>query len=340
MARLGLDIGGANIKWFHSLGHPGCKPFAMWRTPLQLAAALIEIAEKLPPAHQWGVTMTGEMADVFGDRNEGVQTIIRQTSIAADTLGVEIVLVYAIPGNFLSPAVAINQSETVASANWHALANWTSTWIDRESVLIDIGTTTVDLIPVAPNRVATSSITDYDRLLRRELVYLGGKRTPVCSLVTSLPFARKMVPVMREVFANTDDCSLLLDWTPEDRSDMDTCDGKPRTRQAAASRLARMIGLDSDNVTIADARLMAVHVFQQANQELMAALETHSRYAKNQWIVSGHADRLLHPQPGIEMVNLSDRLGPLVSRVGPAYAVCELLRAWSAPPESSTPSVM
>lgn len=331
---LGLDIGGANIKWFHTAGHADSVPFAMWRHPLRLASALIDIAATLPPTTRWSVTMTGEMADVFHDRNDGVQTIVGETSKAAATLGIVPPLFYAIPGTFVTPAEAIQQPTSVASANWHALAKWASTWVDRPSLLLDIGTTTADLIPISPRRVDTKSVTDHDRLLRGELVYLGGMRTPVCSLVTTLPFAGKQIPIMREVFANTDDCSLLLGWTKENLADTDTCDGRPRTREAAANRLARMIGLDQQAVSIADAEAMAKHVMQHANQELLKAIALHPKHSENQWIVSGHTHSMLTFPPDVNVIRLTERFGSQISRIGPAFAVCKLIENVCPPPSN------
>ena len=276
--------------------------------------------------------MTGEMADVFRDRSDGVQAIVNEASKAAATLGIVDLFFYAIPGTFLTSAEAIQQPTAVASANWHALATWAATWVDRPSLLLDIGTTTADLIPVSPQRVDTKSVTDHDRLVRGELVYLGGKRTPVCSLVTTLPFLGKQIPIIREVFASTDDCSLLLKWTEENFADIDTCDGRPRTRQAATNRLARMIGLDHQAVSLADAEIMAKHVMQHANQELLKAITQHPEHCTSQWIVSGHAHSMLTFPTSVNVISLTERFGSQISRIGPAFALCKLLENVCHPP--------
>jgi len=324
---LGLDIGGANIKLFHSAGHAICIPFQMWLRPASLADVLVKVLSDLPRCDVWGVTMTGELADVFADRAEGVRSIVQQTMSAAQQEKVEAVGFYASPGALLTASDAIEATESVASANWHALSYWTTTWITEPSLLIDIGSTTADLIPISPGHVATPSRTDHDRLRRSELVYLGIRRTPVCALVDTLPFNGAEVPVMRELFAATDDCALLLGWTPEAMDDVDTSDARPRTRTAAANRLARMIGLDHSNVTMDQAVSMASRVMQRATELVSFAANRQAFHGASQWIVSGHARQLIESPTNVTVINLAARLGSDVSRVAPAFAICELIRS-------------
>lgn len=323
---LGLDIGGANIKLFHSSGITEAIPFAMWLHPQQLHSTLTERLGQLSPCDAWGVTMTGELADAFSGRAEGVRTIVEQTMLAAKTCRVAEVGFYATPGRLVSAPLAAADYRAVASANWHALAHWLASWIDRPSLLIDIGSTTADLIPVRPGRVDTESRTDFDRLIRGELVYLGTGRTPICSLVDSLPYEDRFVPVMREVFANTDDCALVLGVVDEAPDDCDTCDRRPRTRLASSARLARMIGLDGDDIELRDAEEMAKHVFAVATNKLWSAIEKHPSHAKEQWIFSGHSHHLLRPCDDVLTIDLASHLDPGISRVGPAYAICQMMQ--------------
>lgn len=322
-----FDIGGANLKAFHTHQGAKCVRFPLWLRPHLLNLEIASLASSLPACRTWGVTMTGEMADVFLDRADGVRAIIEQVMMAAATLAVDDVRFYATSGRFLSASQAMEASELVASANWHALACWVSTWIQRPSLLVDIGTTTVDLIPLSPGRVDTPSRSDHDRLRQGELVYLGIRRTPVCSLVDALPFAGNLVPVMRERFANSDDCALLLGWVPEDADDFDTCDSRPRTMEASLNRIARMIGLGAGQVSINQAREMAAHVMDSATTLISLAAVRHERHANSQWILSGHARRLIQTTPSAHVIDLASEFGDTVSRVGPAYALGKLIES-------------
>jgi (4-(4-[2-(gamma-L-glutamylamino)ethyl]phenoxymethyl)furan-2-yl)methanamine synthase len=327
---LGLDIGGANLKAASADGHSLSVPFAIWLHADTLAQRLVTLATDLPACQRWAVTMTGELADNFFDRGIGVQTLVDQTRQAAGQLGVTDLAFYSVEGRFIGAAEAIAQPDAVASANWHALANWLASQIDSPSLLIDIGGTTTDIIAIRPGQVATKSRTDFDRLLAAELVYLGGTRTPVCSLVQSLPFDLCQLPVMREVFATTDDCALVLALTGEDPQDHTTSDGGPRTVAAAVNRLARMIGLDHRRVDLDAARLMARAVIDAASDILAAALRRHASDDAGHWILSGHTAEYFLPAlfaafpQSPPITRLADQIGPQLSRVAPAYACARL----------------
>lgn len=348
---LGWDIGGANIKAATSDGESTAIAFPLWKVPERLAEELAAIASRFSPCATWSVTMTGEMADCFASRAIGVRELATAASRAALTSGVSRVLFYRVDGAFVSLAEVLADPTGVASANWHALANWVSRRIESPSLLIDIGGTTTDLIPLMPmvdrcgvgvgHGVETQSRSDFDRLVAGELVYLGGERTPVCSLVESLPCGGVEVPVMREVFATIDDCALILGLSPEGDRGLPTCDGAPRTVGAATNRLARMIGLDGDDwLGLAgwDAS-KARHAACDAARAVIAAATGRlaraiggqpSRFA-GRWVVSGHtADYFL---PGLReafpdaiIERLSDRVGREGARVGPALACAELGR--------------
>jgi len=322
---IGFDIGGANIKWFHSSGVASSVPFAIWKHPQLLAAAMNDVVTRLPTAARWAVTMTGEMADCFGNREQGVRFIVAQVMDAARKVDCPDVRFYSSAGSFLSDIQAGKQTANVASANWHALAKWVASWIKRDALLIDVGTTTADIISLSPGIVETTSITDHDRLRRGELVYVGGKRTPVCALVQTLPLRGTEIPVMREVFANTGDCSLILGWSDEDENDLDTCDGRPRTRIAAVNRLAHLIGLDYPEMTLADAEQISRYVMQCASDRIEKAIRQHRNTMNRQWILSGHAKGLIPSTFPSDSVDLMEQLGPDVARVGPAFAVCKLI---------------
>ena len=68
-------------------------------------------------------------------------------------------------------------------------------------MLLDIGTTTTDIVPILNGRPDPRGHTDFDRLHVGELVYTGWRRTPVCALLHGLA---------AEVFATTHDCCLIF----------------------------------------------------------------------------------------------------------------------------------
>ncbi len=94
------------------------------------------------------------------------------------------VFVWQTTGRFVTPPEAREAPLLVAAANWHALATFVGRLAPEGSaLLIDVGTTTTDLIPLKDGVPIPVGRTDRERLQSGELVYSGVKRTPVCALV-------------------------------------------------------------------------------------------------------------------------------------------------------------
>ncbi len=97
----------------------------------------------------------------------------------------------------------------VASANWLALGAFTAELIG-DGVLIDIGSTTTDIIPITNGEVRCLGRDDASRLSWEELVYTGIVRTPVISVCSSVPLRGRRQPLVAEVFATMSDVYRLL----------------------------------------------------------------------------------------------------------------------------------
>ena len=80
---LGLDIGGANLKAATPDRRAVSVPFALWKQPDRLPAALAELVAKFPDAEELAVTMTGELCDCFETKREGVSAIIKAVRFAS-----------------------------------------------------------------------------------------------------------------------------------------------------------------------------------------------------------------------------------------------------------------
>ena len=70
-----------------------------------------------------------------------------------------------------------------------------------DGILVDIGTTSTDIIPIEGGRVAARGRTDPARLLSRELVYTGAVRTPAEALLREVPLWGGRAGVSAEGFA-------------------------------------------------------------------------------------------------------------------------------------------
>jgi probable H4MPT-linked C1 transfer pathway protein len=218
-----------------------------------------------------------------------------------------------------------------AAANWLALATLAARLFpDEGSLLIDIGTTTTDLIPLSDGAAVPRGRTDTERLQTGELVYAGVRRTPVHALATELPFRGVATGLAAELFASTLDVYLMLGEIRSDPKDLSTADGRPATADAARDRLARMVGADRDGFSEQDGFAFA----QAASEALLRRLEAAALRAcaaagvrPGAAVISGSgeflarrlAERLIGP--GRPVVSLRDAWGPVASSAGCAYAL-------------------
>ena len=186
MPGLALDIGGANLKVADGRSFALSRPFQLWRNRDGLANAVARILHQSPPADSLSVTMTGELADCYTTKSEGVEAILEAVERAADRRAVH---VYMVDGRLVDVATARRSPLLVAAANWHALAVFCCRYVHGEAgLLIDIGSTTSDIIALSPAGPVAVGRSDPERLLAGELVYSGIERSPLCAVTSSLPW--------------------------------------------------------------------------------------------------------------------------------------------------------
>ena len=325
MEIVGLDIGGANVKAAHSSGDACSRPFALWKTPTGLPGALSAILAKLPAADLLAITMTGELCDCFETKRQGVHAIL---DAAAEAAGVIPVRVWSTDGRLVDIEAAREDPLRVAAANWHALATYVGRFVPSGAgILIDVGSTTTDIIPLQGGKPSAFGLTDPDLLQHRELLYTGIRRTPVCALLGNT--------VAAEVFATALDAYLTLGLVPEEADHQDTADGRPATRMAAHARLARMICADTESCSLAATRELAQRVFEVQRHWLRQALnyviEAHQLVRPAAIVVAGSGEFLarsaLAMPPPLRIrqtISLADMLGAEISAAACAHAVAML----------------
>lgn len=329
---VGWDIGGVNVKG--ALVRSGrvlaatTHPFEVQHAPDQLSALLERLAADLGAtenAHH-AVTMTAELSQLFRVKRDGVSWVI---DAVLDAFPARPILVYAVGGGFLQPDEARARPLDVAASNWHATAAMIArTW--RDCVLVDIGTTTCDVIPIAGGAVAARGRNDPERLLSGELVYLGALRTPVEAIVHEVPWRGGMAGVSAEGFALAGDVHVWRgDLTPTDYT-TPTPDGRPATRAFARERLARVICADVEMVDDAAIDAIAEHVSGAQVERVAAAVARVREHHPVQgpvvaaglgaFIALRAAARL-----DVPAVSLAGTLGTDAARAAPAAAVALLL---------------
>ncbi len=180
----------------------------------------------------------------------------------------------------MTPEVAHRRPDQVAAANWHALAMFARRFLTAEQtgLLLDVGSTTTDLIAFGPEGPRHRQTTDTGRLASRELTYTGSQRSPICAIVRTVPYREAQIPVAQEVFATMLDVYLILGNFTEEPSSNRTADGRPATKRHARARLARTICADSDTFNHRDAITLARAVADaQVDQLVDSARQVWSR---------------------------------------------------------------
>jgi probable H4MPT-linked C1 transfer pathway protein len=129
----------------------------------------------------------------------------------------------------------------VASANFLATAHSVSA-MRKSALLIDMGSTTTDIIPCD----RPQGVTDAERLQTGELVYTGFTRTPVPSVTTRAPLLGTWQSLARDAFASMADVRRLLNELPDGVDLHATADGRDKSVGESLVRFARGFGRDGE----------------------------------------------------------------------------------------------
>src|SRR5262249_51822817 len=240
------------------------RPFPLGREFHRLSSVLSAVAASAGPAPIMAITMTAELADCFATKREGVGFVIGAFETAFPTSAV---FIYGVDGRFRSSEQVRHRPLDVAAANWMA----TATLVARgapNAVLIDVGSTTTDIIPIVNGRVASMGFTDPARLRLGELVYTGCLRTPVSAIVRSVPLHDGRCRVAAEHFAIAADVYRWLGPIAEADYTCETPDGRGRSESEAGARLARMVCADREMLSSADITAIADHVARTQTRQI------------------------------------------------------------------------
>ena len=269
MRVIGLDIGGANIKASDADGRTAAVAFAMWQqkdelpTALRALAANHFFADRSAP-DMVALTLTAELADCFQSKAEGVGFVIGAVEESFPNV---LLRVWLTSGEFADSEAARDLPTLVAAANWHALATWAGRAVpDGPALLIDMGSTTTDIIPLLDGRPVPQGLSDCYRLLS------GAARTPVCAIVDTVPIGGEMCPVAAEVFATIADAYVVAGMVRENVDDTNTADGRPLTRQCSLNRLAHMACCDSTELSEGELASIAQHIVKTQCGQLQTAI--------------------------------------------------------------------
>jgi probable H4MPT-linked C1 transfer pathway protein len=262
---LALDIGGANTKaaWFDGATlRTVSRPFEVWRDRDALSTVLREVAAG--PADAVAITMTAELSDAFRTKREGVAFVL---DAAEDALGDRPLSVLTTAGELVSVGAARARPWDVAAANWVATALAVAD-AHPDALLIDIGSTTADVVAIAAGRVAATGHNDLERLLAGELVYTGVLRTNLAAIAPRVPVRGGWCPVSSEYFAISADVHLVLGHLTQEAYDCPTPDGRPATVPFARERIARLVCADAEQLDEGDIDAIAAFLYGEQLRQI------------------------------------------------------------------------
>jgi len=321
---LGLDVGGANTKAVSSDGLFAIIEYLpLWReAPLEPLLRRIS-AEAKPEA--LAVVMTGELADCFSNKRSGILSIKgaveRSFSCPIRFWGVD--------------GFRWTEIGDLAAANWSASATLVSEEVG-DSIFVDMGSTTTDLIPIKNGPKAGR--TDFQRLANGELIYSGLLRTNLAFLLQEVEIGGRKVPLSSELFAIAADAHLVLGEIAEGDYTVEAPDGGGKDRLSAKRRLARTVCADIEEIGSEG----VIEIARQARSRQERLLKDGicriaDRHSLDLVVAAGIGEVLIEDAArslGLECVRLSQRYEKSVSDVFPAYAVARLLEAEGVSPRN------
>ncbi len=275
---IGWDVGGVNIKAVRleyrdrkiKAFRAAIRPFEIWRNRDSLPMVLRDIGEELGlEDHQsLAVTMTAELSDVFRSKREGVCNVLNAFEQAFEK---STVYPFSLDGRFLSRDEARQNPLLCAATNWLASALFIATH-HPDCILMDIGSTTTDIIPIRGGRTNSRGRTDTQRLTYGELVYTGLLRTNPNTVVNKVPVRGRPCRVAAEYFTSMADIYLLSGQITSDQYTCSTADGRAKTIPAARDRLVRLVCSDSETMSAEEINTLACYLREKQLQQIIDSL--------------------------------------------------------------------
>jgi (4-(4-[2-(gamma-L-glutamylamino)ethyl]phenoxymethyl)furan-2-yl)methanamine synthase len=311
---IGIDVGGANLKLVDG------NRVTLRYCPLWEKAPLVEHLRAFRDTHpdpDAAAVMSGELADCFGSKMEGIRSIV--ASVQEVYPGA---LFYGTDAAFHRDPVP-----QLAAANWLASADLLRGRFPG-AVLLDIGSTTTDILPL-PLFADLLGLTDLGRLRRGYLLYTGLLRTPVEAQLTEVTLDGAAIPVSTEHFAIAADAHLVLGHISPRDYGCDTPDRAGKNVGSALRRLARVVCADLDEIGPEGAMEIARQFWEAQRDRVRAAVDrVAAECSAGHVMVAGIGSSLLARELG--GVDLARQLGA-VSDALPAWAVKEVALRGAGP---------
>ncbi len=273
---LGLDIGGANTKGAlisfednkikKSSSHIEYFPF--WEKTLnQIPLMLNQIINNITKKHQIelkkidhvGITITAELSDAFQTKREGIIKILNALENVFEKAKMRFI---SHEIKFITFEEAMNHPLSIAAANWISTALFLGKFVSQ-CILIDAGSTTIDVIPIKKSLPVAIGKNDISRMIHHELIYTGGLRATIPSITHHVPYKNTMVRISFEKFALISDIHRVLNHISEEEYINDTADNRSKSIEDCYARIARTICMDLESITKNDLDRIAQYIYEK-----------------------------------------------------------------------------
>jgi probable H4MPT-linked C1 transfer pathway protein len=329
---LGIDIGGANTKITELKEEDGTYKihhiyFPMWRNNKELTNLLAKY--NYNNITKIALVMTAELADSYETKKEGVIDILNSVKNAFPN---KEIFIFDVDGNFLTPMEATENYIKVSASNWTATAEFVknSACPNDNCILIDMGSTTTDIIPIVDGKILAQK-TDLDRLMNNELLYVGTLRTPISFLSNTVEYKHKnttITNISSEYFAITGDINIIMDKiTPNDYT-CDTPDGAPSNKQNCKIRLSKVLCADLEQISEEEINEVAKQFYAKLLNLIKSNVDkVATKYNINNIVITGLGEPILIDALKNEynIISIKEKYNKDVSLATPSFAVAELL---------------
>ena len=273
---LGLDIGGANTKAvlvkfknseiFESFSFIEYFPF--WEKTLNdihnmlrriVENLIIKNKVSLKEVDFISITITAELSDAFQTKHEGISTILDALEQVFDA---EKMFFININSKFINFSQAKEEYASIKAANWASTSLFLGNFVSK-CILIDAGSTTIDIIPILNSVPVAKGKNDVERLINHELIYTGGLRATIPSITHIVPYKGNMVRISFEKFALVSDVHRILNNISDEEYLNDTADNRSKTLENCYARLARVICMDLETISKTELDTIAKYIYDK-----------------------------------------------------------------------------
>ncbi len=242
---LGIDVGGAHIK-IVGLDKNGIicyvayKNCPLWKNIKNLKNQ-IKFINKLSKNKDitCGITMTGELCDLFKDRISGAKIIFEEC------LNIHFKKLFYTNSDKAFKKKNLNFEEVI-SMNWHATGRFLEKILDN-AVIVDFGSTTTDFICIKKNKLVNKGLDDFSRINNSELLYTGLTRTPIFGILNTLIYKKKKYQIIPEFFSNMSDVYRIKKKIIKNFDLDEVADKTGKSTNASLRRISRSFGFDYNN---------------------------------------------------------------------------------------------